>query len=272
MSPAIAVDDMLLGYDEAGSPTGTPVVYLHGFPHTRALWRQQLQGMPATIRGIAPDLRNFGASAGPPARRLDDHVDDLLRLLDHLGIERATLCGCSMGGYIAFALWRRDALRVRALVLADTRMGADSPAARENRASMIAVAERKGAGAVAELLLAGMTGATTARDRPELVQELRTMMASQRPEAIIDALHALRDRADSTDTVPTITVPTLVIVGDEDTLTPPAEAERLLAQLTCAPIARLEVLAHAGHVSCVERPAAFNCVLGEFLSGIVLDD
>ncbi|MCU0648892.1 MAG: alpha/beta hydrolase [Gemmatimonadaceae bacterium] len=272
MSPVLAVDDVLLGFDESGSPSGHPVLYVHGFPHTRALWRHQLQGLPPLVRGLAPDLRGFGVSQGPPARRIDDHVDDLLRLLDQLGIDRVTVCGCSMGGYIAFALWRRAALRVRALVLADTRMGADTPEARARRSALIEVAERKGAAAIAELLLPGMTGTTTARDRPELVETVRAMMRAQSPAAIVDALIALRDRADSAETLGTITVPTLVVVGSEDTLTPPSESEQMVSRLTRAPLARLEVVHGAGHIPCVERPAAFNCVLAEFLAGVIATD
>ena len=263
-----AIDDALLAYDEAGSPAGVPLLYVHGFPHTRRLWRHQLQGLPPLVYGIAMDLRGFGDSRGPAARSMDAHADDLVRLLDHLSIESAVCCGLSMGGYVAFALWRRHPDRVRGLVLADTRMGPDSDEARQKRQAMIEIAEARGAAVVADLLLSGMLGARTAHDHPEIVHEMRELMAAQAPAAIVDALSALRDRVDSSGTLPTVTVPTLAICGTDDTLTPPSEAKAMRDALTAAPSVRLELIERAGHVSCVERPAAFNCVLGEFMADI----
>jgi 3-oxoadipate enol-lactonase len=264
-----ALDDALIAYEMNGEfASSVPLLYVHGFPHSRTLWRHQLQGMPPHVNGIAVDLRGFGESRGGAVRSVDAHADDLVRLLDHLGIDDAICCGLSMGGYIAFALWRRHPSRVRALVLADTKMGADTPDARARRDSMMSVASERGSAAVTDLLLGGMVGAHTTAERPDIVDEVRQMMAAQTPEAIIDALHALRDRPDSRDTLPTITVPTLLVCGTDDTITPPAESTAMHALLANAPLARLELVERAGHASCLERPAAFNCVLAEFVAEV----
>jgi pimeloyl-ACP methyl ester carboxylesterase len=260
-----------LAYDDVGNPGAATLLLVHGFPHTRALWRHQVQALAPSVRCLVPDLRNFGASAGPAARTVDDHADDLVRLLDHRGIDRAIVGGLSMGGYIALALWRRHADRVRGLVLCDTRMGPDGDEARARRGTMIAVAERSGSAAVAELLLTGMVGETTRRERPDVADTLRAMMAAQPPSAIIDALHALRDRPDSTDTLPTVTVPTLVLCGAEDTLTPPAESEAMHAALGRAPWRRLEIIPGAGHAACLERPAAVTWAIAECVAAIAAD-
>jgi 3-oxoadipate enol-lactonase len=269
MTRFASLDDALVAYDVSGEfSSGVPMLFVHGFPHTRALWRHQMQGMPTHVRGIAVDLRGFGESRGGPSRSVDHFADDLVRLLDHLGLDDAICCGLSMGGYIAIALWRRHPERVSGLVLADTKMGADSADVRARRDAMISVARERGSAAVAELLVGGMVGARTAGERPELVEEMRQMMAAQSPDAIIDALHALRDRPDSRDTISTVTVPTLVICGRDDSLTPPSESIAMHALLTNAPLARLELVEHAGHVSCLERPAAFNHLLAEFVAEV----
>lgn len=271
MTRFAALDDVLVAYQVSGEfSSGVPVLFVHGFPHARALWRHQMQGLPPHVHGIAVDLRGFGESRGGPARSVDRHADDLVRLLDHLGLDNAVCCGLSMGGYIAMALWRRHPARVRGLVLADTKMGPDAPEVRARRDAMMTVTRERGSAAVAELLLGGMLSARSAAERPDLVDEMRRMMAAQSPEAIVDALHALRDRPDSRETIPTITVPTLVVCGTDDSLTPPSESEAMHALLVAAPVARLELIEGAGHASCLERPAAFNHVLAEFVAQIAM--
>jgi pimeloyl-ACP methyl ester carboxylesterase len=249
-----------IGYDEAGS--GQPVLLLHGFPHDRTLWAAQLAAPPAGARLIALDLPGFGESAHADVPSLDHWADWVAEAMDALHLPPAVVGGLSMGGYLAFALWRRHPRRVRGLVLADTRAGADTLEGQEKRVAMQATVLKDGPGAIAAAMLPGMVGKTTREQNPRAVEYLDAMMRRASVGAIHDALDALRTRPDSTPTLATITVPTLVICGAEDTLTPVRESEALRAGI---PDAQLAVIPGAGHASCVEHPAAFSALLSGFL-------
>lgn len=252
-------------YDDVGE--GDAIVFLHGFPHNRDLWVAQLGALQGQARCIAPDLRGFGDSkgGGGPPYSMDQYADDVAALLDALAIERAVICGLSMGGYVAMAFWRRHRARVRGLILMDTRAGGDTPEGRERRNEMITLARAKGSGAVADAMITGMVGKRTREKCPEVVEEVHRMLASAPLPGVIGALEALRERPDSTATLGTIDVPTLIIVGSDDVITPPSEAALMHAAI---PGSTLEVIANAGHVSNVERPAAVNHLIGEFLARV----
>jgi pimeloyl-ACP methyl ester carboxylesterase len=256
-------DGVEIGYDDVG--TGIPVAFVHGFPHNRALWAPQMGALVDRARCIAPDLRGFGESSKHGPFSIDQFADDVAMLLRGLGIERAVVAGLSMGGYVAFALWRRHRSLVRALVLADTRAGADTVEGRAKRLELIDVARTRGSGAVADNQITGMLGKTTREKRPALIDQVHRMLESASVDGIVGALEAMMRRIDSTATLATIEVPTLVVVGQEDALTPVAEAELLHEAIRGS---RLEVIEHAGHVSNLERPAAFNHVLSEFLASL----
>ncbi len=259
----VSVNGNVFGYDDAGS--GIPVVFLHGFPHDRSLWAQQRTALAPRVRCIAPDLRGFGVSVAKGPYSMDQYADDVVGLLDTLDIGPAVFCGLSMGGYVAMALWRRHPERVRGFVFCDTKAGADSAAARANRELLIDVAHGEGAAAVADRMLLGMIGKATRGRQPSLQTHVRAMMAKQSVAGIVGALGALRDRPDSHETLKSITVPTLVLVGEDDVLTPPSDAQAMLDALPEAAAARMDVIAGAGHVSCLERPAAVTHALAEFL-------
>jgi pimeloyl-ACP methyl ester carboxylesterase len=254
------IDGHAIGYDDVGS--GVPVLFLHGFPHNRSLWSPQLGALAAPARTICMDLRGFGESVAAEPGGVDGYADDAGALLDLLGVERAVIVGLSMGGYAAFAFWRRHRQRVRALVLCDTRATADNDTGRAARVEMQALVKERGSMAVANQMITGMVGRTTREKNPELVDELHRMMSIAPVQGIVDALDALRTRPDSTPTLATIDVPTLIVVGDEDVLTPVKDARAMHLAIAGS---RLEVIVGAGHVSNIERPAAFNHVLSEFL-------
>lgn len=260
---SMLANGLTIAYDEVGS--GMPVVLLHGFPHNRSLWAPQTSALPEHARCIAPDLRGFGESGREGPFSMEQFAEDVIELLASLGIGKAVIGGLSMGGYVALALWRAKPELVRALVLADTKPGSDSPEARAKRLELMAVAREGGAAAVANAQITGMVGATTRANNPELVDGLHQMLASAPVEGIIGALQAMMDRPDSTDLLPSIDVPTLIIVGEEDALTPVKESRAMHAAI---PGSRLEILPGAGHVSNLEKPAAFNHVLSEFLSSL----
>ena len=261
----VSCDGADLHVEERGA--GPALLLVHGFPHDASLWRAQLDGLADAARVVAPDLRGLGRSTdgGDAPATVERYADDLACVLDALGEERAVVGGLSMGGYVALAFWRRHPARVRALVLADTRAGADDDAARAKRRDMMRVAREEGAAAVAERMIEGMVGRSTRRRSPELVDDVRAMLARQPVGGIVRALQAMHDRPDATPDLATITVPTLVLVGDEDVLTPPAEARRLHEGIAGS---RLETIEGAGHVSPLERPAAANHLLRELLRSL----
>lgn len=259
----IRAGDIEVGYDDAGA--GVPVVLLHGFPHDRRLWAPQLHGLSQECRCIAPDLRGLGESDGGGPYSMDRYADDVAALLDALSIDRAVVGGVSMGGYITFAFWRRHRDRARALILADTRATADDEETRAKRHAMIALARSEGASAVADVMITGSVGKTTRERQPELVHAVHAMLASEPVPGIVGALEAMLARPDSTPTLPTIDAPTLIVVGDEDVVVSRREAEAMRAAISGS---RLEVIPGAGHVSNVERPAAFNAVVSGFLRSL----
>jgi 3-oxoadipate enol-lactonase len=185
-------------------------------------------------------------------RTIDEHADDVAELLDRLDIDAATIAGVSMGGYVALAMVARHPRRVRALVLADTRATDDSPEARAKRDENVAIAREQGLEALLDRVVPPLLGA---HPLPELALRVRTIASSQPTGAVIDALHALRDRPDATPVLASIAVPTTVVVGAEDVLSPPAEGKRLADGIRGA---RFVLLDRAGHLSNLERPDAFE--------------
>lgn len=258
------VDDASIAYDDVG--TGLPVVFLHAFPLNRTMWEPQIGALVAECRCISIDMRGFGESTASPPFSMDRYADDVAAVLDALQIPRAVLVGLSMGGYVAFAMWRRHRERIRGLVFSDTRAGADTIETVGKRRELIEVAESQGSTAVANRQIAGLVGKTTRDKRPDIYDAVHRMSAEAPVEGIVGALEAMIARPDSSETCATIDVPVLVVVGDEDVSTPIADAQTLASLVAGS---RLEILTQAGHVSNVERPAAFNTVVSEFLASLL---
>ena len=257
------VDTLDIGYDDIGA--GTPVLFAHAFPLNRTMWAPQVSALVERCRCVAADLRGFGDSSVMPPYSMEQYADDLAHLLDQLHIERVVLVGCSMGGYVSFAFWRRHRKRVRALVLADTRPGADSEETLSRRRQLIQLARTEGAIAVANAQIPSLVGKTTREKQPDTFDAVHRLVAQAPVEGIVGALEAMMLRPDSTPTLSTIDVPTLVVVGEEDVLTPQKEARAMAERI---PGSRLEVIAQSGHLTNMERPAAFNHLLTEFLGAL----
>jgi 3-oxoadipate enol-lactonase len=249
-------------YLEAGS--GQPVILIHAFPLNADMWRPQLDRVPGGWRCIAPDLRGFGGSALDSAASLtmDDYAADVAALMDALALDRAVIGGLSMGGYVTFALFRLAPERFAGVVLADTRSQADTDDGVRTRLALLELLRTKGTSAVATEVLPKLLGETTRRERPEVVAEARRLIESNSAAAIEAAIHALIGRPDSTSDLASIRRPTLVIVGDEDAITPLADGEQLHGAIAAS---ELSVIPHAGHLSNLEAPEAFSTALGAFL-------
>jgi pimeloyl-ACP methyl ester carboxylesterase len=266
MEHTLALPHGTLSWDDHGPRRASvPLVLLHGFPHDRGLWTGQTadvgQSFPDT-RLLVPDLPGLGRSSPLPVTSMDSYADAVVAMLDAADVPQAVIGGLSMGGYVAFALWRRHPTRVRGLILMDTRAPADSDAAREKRRELIATVERDGVGAVVAGMLPTQLGATTRSEHPALVERIEVMLRRAPASGVIAAAQALMDRPDSVATLETITVPTLVVVGDEDTITPVSEALDLSAGIVGA---RLVTIPGAGHLAPAEQPQVVNAAIAEFL-------
>ncbi len=249
-------------YLESGS--GRPLIFVHAFPLPAEMWRPQLDRVPDGWRFLAPDLRGFGGTVDRvlPAVTMEDHADDVLGLMNALEIQDAVIVGLSMGGYIAFALFRLAAPRLTGLILADTRPQPDSPEGLRNRRALLELLQSKGVRAVADDLVPKLVGETSRRERPHVVAAVQTLIEAAAPEAIEAAVQALMARPDSTADLDRIRCPTLVIVGEEDAITPPADAELMHRRIQGS---TLRVLRNAGHLSNLEVPEAFSAAVSEFL-------
>jgi 3-oxoadipate enol-lactonase len=257
------VGDVTLAVDVRGD--GPALLLIHGFPLDRSLWAHQVATL-ARWRRIAPDLRGCGVSDAPTdGYSMAAYADDLVQLLDRLRVERAVVAGLSMGGYVAFELIRRYRQRVMGLILLDTRADADTLDGRTGRDAMIEVARIQGAAAIAERVLPRLLGRSTQQTQPHLVEQVRGMISRTPVAGIAGALGAMRDRPDSTPLLATIDVPTLVVVGEEDELTPPALSRAMTAAL---PSAAMTTIPGAGHLSPLEAPTAVSRVIAEFLEAV----
>lgn len=257
----IQINDINLAYTDTGS--GRPIVLIHGYPFNRSLWDDQIPALSNNHRVIAPDLRGFGESdASQEPSTMNRLAADVAALMDHLEIPRATIGGLSMGGYVALAFYKQFASRVRALVLADTRAQADTEEAKQTRAQHAEKALSEGMAGIADLMLPKLLTPETVSKHPEIVKRVRDMMLKTKPEGAAAALRGMAERDDQMELLPKITVPTLILVGAEDAITPVADSEKMHHAIQGSSLA---VLDHAGHVSNLERTQHFNDALLHFL-------
>ena len=266
MEHTLALSHGTLSWDAFGSRrAAVTIVLLHGFPHDRGLWAAQA-GAAADVfpdvRLLIPDLPGFGRSSPLSAAGMDAYADVLEPMLDRCEVEQAVIGGLSMGGYIAFAFWRRHAARTRALMLFGTKAPADTEAARDARRALIDTVQRDGVGALVPSMISTQLGVSTRRDDPALVEQIEVMLHRAPVSGVTAAAEALMGRVDSTPTLDTILVPTLVLVGDEDTITPVSDAMRIAAGI---PRSRLVTVPGAGHLAPIEQPAVVNAAIAEFL-------
>jgi pimeloyl-ACP methyl ester carboxylesterase len=259
-----SVRGIRVAYDDTGGG-GAALVLLHGFPLDRRMWRGQAEVLGGEFRVVAPDLRGFGETPLAGDLKMETLAEDVAALLDELDLGRVVLGGLSMGGYIVFEFLRRFPERVRALVLADTRPQADTEDGRRAREENARRALAEGVAPVVESMLPKLLSPTTLERGGEVPEGVRAMMLGTSPDTAAAALRAMAVRRDQTELLPSIKVPTLILVGSEDSITPPADAEAIGAKIEGS---RLVVVEGAGHLSNVERPSEFNRALAEFLRGL----
>lgn len=253
-----------IAYDDAG--TGEGVLFFHAFPLNRSMWDPQVASLARRCRTVRFDVPGFGGSAHGTDPLTIERISDIgAALLDHLRLDSVVACGCSMGGYAALAFAARHADRLRGLVLADTRAGADSAEGRQGRVEMAERVRWGGQAAARDAMLPRLLAPGTSSNRPEVVRHVERMIETASVEGIVAALGALAGRPDRSGDLASIRVPTLVICGREDILTPPAESESMHAVI---PRSRLEIIEGAGHLANLEAAEEFNRSLGSFLETI----
>jgi 3-oxoadipate enol-lactonase len=260
----VTVDGVRIAYTDTGGPDD-PVLLMHAFPFSSGMWEPQIEALGDRHRFIALDFMGFGKSEAPVSPSIysmDAYAIQSEAVLDACNAERAVVCGLSMGGYVSFALLRRNPSRVRALVLADTRADADSPEVKQRRTDQQAQVASEGIDGVADALISGpLLSDATRSGNPDVVAQAQ-QLAENPAAGYIGALEAMKNRPDSSAELATINIPTLIIVGEHDPITPPEIARRMHEHIGGS---QLVVVPGAAHLSNIEGPSAFNGALDQWL-------
>ena len=260
------INNTQIAYSDHGM--GLPVIFLHAFPLNRTMWDGEIAALLAEqrYRLVSLDWRGLGESEIPnEISTMELLAGDVAALMDHLGIEKAVLCGLSMGGYVAFACLRQNVQRIAGLILADTRPAADTPEAQANRENMARLAETQGTTAIADLQLPRLISNYTRQHDPQVESRIRRMIEAATPPGIAAAARGMGQRSDSNDLLASISCPVLVIVGEQDSLTSPAEVKTYAGRI---PGAQFVTIPHAGHLSNLEQPAIFLATISSFLRSL----
>ena len=260
------IDGLQIWFEQKGSPSALPLVLIHGFPFSHEMWRPQIDALSQAFWIIDYDLRGHGRSdAGDGQYPFEFFVEDLISLLDHLKVRKAALCGLSMGGYIALRAVERNPERVLALILADTQAEADSNAAKLRRAASVRAIKTNGVKPFAEDFLKTILTPQSLTAKSESIGALRKIIESNSPLGMCGALIALATRTDTVSSLSAIQVPTLILVGEQDTRTPVSASQEMHDKIVGSEI---RIIKHAAHLSNIENAEEFNRYVREFLSRI----
>jgi len=257
--PTLRSEDAALYYEVSGS--GPDLVLLHPFPLNHHFWDGIVPSLCRRHRVITPDLRGHGESElGNGAATMEKHAADLFLLCQTEGVSKATFVGVSIGGYLLFEFWRRHRDSVAALVLSNTRAGAETAESRANRLRIADQVLNDGTGAFINDMLGKLFAPATKSQRPDIVEAARRMMQNMSAEDIAGVQRGMAHRPDSVETLSTIDVPTLVIAGEQDI--PPLTAAELMRDRIPGSI--LHIIPNAGHYAAMERPEEYSAVIGDF--------
>jgi 3-oxoadipate enol-lactonase len=265
-STEVQADGASLHVRLAGPEKAPALVLLHGFPLHGGMWDAQVDALAKKWRVIVPDFRGHGKSeVGDGQYAMDFLADDLFAVLDATSDGPVVACGLSMGGYVLLRAVERDRGRFRALVLADTRSGNDRDDVRLKRLEGVRILRAKGAAGYADAFVKTALGKTTHAKRPEVVEAVKAMVSGNDPVGLVGAMLAMASRTDTTEMLADLHMPTLVVVGDEDALTPPGHSRELATRI---PGARLVLIPGAGHLTPLEAPGEFTDALKAFLDAL----
>ena len=263
------VNNSLTRYIDVGSQTAVPIIFIHGFPFSHKMWNfpgGQIDALSTTNRVIAYDIRGHGESeVGSAHYSIELFVDDLFALMDHLAVPKAILCGLSMGGYIALRGVERNPERVLGLVLCDTKSEPDGNEAKVKRANGIKFVQTNGMKYYAQDYVKIVFAPSSFDTHSESIKSIQSVVERTAPSSIFGSLLALAARTDTTPSLPNIKCPTLILVGEKDTLTPVAASEAMKEKI---PGAEMFIIPNAGHISNMENPVEFNKYLVPFVTKI----
>jgi 3-oxoadipate enol-lactonase len=260
----LMANPLALHYTEQGN-TGIPVVLLHGYPLSSAIWQTQQQGLSNEYRVITPDLRGFGQSPAPEGTyEMEMLAQDVLNLLDTLNVKRAVILGHSMGGYVTLALWRLAPERFLGFGLINSQAGADSEEAKQNRFKTAEKVFTEGTAVVAQAMMPKLFAPNVPEDE-SFIEQVRTTIINTRTNGIVGSLKGMAGRPDSTDLLATINVPALILTGDKDQLIPPQRSDAVATAITQSSLVTVE---DAGHLPMLEQPQATLMAMRNFLSEI----
>jgi 3-oxoadipate enol-lactonase len=258
----LKLNDTTICYNETNRGKGNPVIFIHGFPFNKNMWNSQIDAL-LYHHCIAYDIRGFGNStAGSDEFSIDLFADDLDDIMNLLETESAVICGLSMGGYIALRAAVKYPHRIKGLILWDTQCIADTPEGREKRYKVIEQIEASGLNAYAEASVKNLFCEKSFADNNPNIDVIKHMILNSSPSSVIATLKALANRSETCSYLSDINVPTLILCGREDKITPPAQAEVLHSGMKGS---SLKIIEDAAHVSNLEQPALFNEAIGEFL-------
>jgi 3-oxoadipate enol-lactonase len=253
-------------YTENGDKHGLPLVLIHGFPFNLNMWDGLAAQLPPHIRSIRYDVRGHGRSEpGDGQYTIEFFVDDLISLLDKLELKQVVVCGLSMGGYVALRAIERDPERFSAIILCDTRSEADTDEGKIKRAEAIKKVKANGVVAYSEEFVKNVFTENTLKNEHGIVEELKKIIQTNTETGICGTLLALAARTDTSATLEKIKVPALIMVGEEDKLTPPSASEAMHKKIKGS---KLVTIPHAAHISNFENPELFNTTFINFLEEI----
>ncbi|HEV8270324.1 MAG TPA: alpha/beta fold hydrolase [Chitinophagaceae bacterium] len=259
----ITINNLMVSYSDHGPDDAPVIIFIHGFPLNRSMWDMQAEALKENYRVVAYDLRGHGNSdPGIDDFFIELFVNDLLRFTEKLGIEKSILCGLSLGGYIALNAILKYPERFDGLILNDTQCIADTPEIKENRCTAIIRIKEKGVEQYADEIIKNLFAPESLIKKENVIAEVKEMIINTPKQTLCNTLHALAERKETCSRLQEINIPVLIMVGKEDKITPIAAAQQMHEKILNS---KLEIIQHAGHLSNLENPAAFNTHLVKFL-------
>jgi 3-oxoadipate enol-lactonase len=259
----ITINNLTVSYSDHGPDDAPVIIFIHGFPLNKSMWDTQVEALKENYRVIAYDIRGHGNSdPGIDEFFIELFVIDLLRLMEKLKIEKSILCGLSLGGYIALNAVLKHPDRFDGLILNDTQCIADTPEIKENRCNAIISIKEKGVEQYADEIIKKLFAQETFTKNKNVIDAVREMIISTPKQSLCNTLHALAERKETCDQLPEINIPVLIMVGQEDKITPIAAAQQMHEKILNS---KLEIIQQAGHLSNLENLTAFNTHLVNFL-------
>ena len=265
----LMVNDLMVNYTDVGPDEAPVIIFIHGYPLNKSMWDKQVEVLKDNFRVIAYDIRGHGESdAGNEAFSIDLFVADLIGLMDALRIHKVSLCGLSMGGYISLKAIESYPERFEAVVLSDTTCMADSTEAKNKRMKAVESIIQKGVAQYADGSIKNFFPKESFTTCPEVISSVKAMIINTSELSLCSTLLALSSRHETCTKLPDIKVPVLILVGENDGITPPSAAIFMHENIEKS---SLEIIKHAGHLSNLENPEEFNKHLKLFFNSVYTD-